>query len=59
MLNSWSNLLCLLFLIGMFINILLLVGIFIRPSLRTSLNIFLSSLLILNIIKLGFEIVSR
>ena len=59
MLDSWSNLLCLLFLIGMFINILLLVGIFIRPSLRTSLNIFLSSLLILNIIKLGFEIVSR
>ena len=59
MLDFGSSLVILLFIVAMFINSILLVAFVIRPSLRTSLNIFLSSLIVLNIIKLSLEIVAR
>ena len=42
-----------------FINLSLLIGIIIRPSLRTPLNILLSSLLIINIIKISLDYCAR
>ena len=54
-----STLLDLLFLISMSINLILLVGLLIRPSLRTHLNLFLSCLIILNLLKIFLDFASR
>ena len=54
-----NTLLDILFLISMTINLTILVGLLIRPSLRTHLNIFLSCLVILNIIKIFLDFISR
>ena len=45
--------------ISAFTNLSLLVGILIRPSMRTPLNILLTSLLVINLIKISLDYYAR
>ena len=54
-----TDLMDLPYIISAFINLSFLLGILIRPSLRTTLNILLSSILLLNLIKITLDYLAR